>query len=67
MESRLDSWNRKMATSKEIDYACYTCGAKMENRGESFNPKELVIECPVCGEAFLLPKSRLEKLCSSGH
>lgn len=49
----------------EIDYPCYTCGAKMVNRGESANPRYLVIECPVCGEAFLLLKSRLEKLCSS--
>lgn len=67
MESCSERWNRKMTVSKEIDYECYTCGAKMENRGASFNSKELVIECPFCGEAFLLLKSQLEKLCFSAR
>lgn len=51
--------------TEELSYPCYTCGARIVNRGESANPLYLVIECPVYGEAFLMLKSRLGKLCSS--
>ena len=37
----------------------------MMNNGESANPHYLVIECSVCGESFLLPKAKLEKLCAA--
>jgi predicted RNA-binding Zn-ribbon protein involved in translation (DUF1610 family) len=61
----LDVKAMKKNPAKEIDFPCYTCGTKMLNKGESANPRYLIIECPACGETFLLLKSKLGKLCSS--
>jgi predicted RNA-binding Zn-ribbon protein involved in translation (DUF1610 family) len=48
-----------MKDKKKFDFKCDTCGSKMENRGESADPRFLVIECPNCGEAILLSKAIL--------
>lgn len=61
----------KKTSNKEFECKCETCGAEMINKGESANPQYLVIECPDCGESFLLSKAVLrskidwEKLFSS--
>lgn len=38
----------------------------MEIRGESANPSEYVVECRLCGEAYLLPKRKIESRFSWG-
>jgi predicted RNA-binding Zn-ribbon protein involved in translation (DUF1610 family) len=48
-----------MAKPEKVDFSCDTCGSEMKNRGGSANSCYLVIECPVCGEAFLLSKTFL--------
>lgn len=48
-----------MPAKKKFDCKCANCGSEMENKGESADPRFLVIECPSCGEAFLLSKAIL--------
>jgi DNA-directed RNA polymerase subunit RPC12/RpoP len=48
-----------MPTKKKFDCICDNCGSKMENKGEAADQRFLVIECPNCGEAFLLSKAIL--------
>jgi len=44
---------------RRLNFTCESCGSEMLNKGDAFNPKYLVIECPVCGSAFLLAKTIL--------
>ncbi len=54
-------------TSKmKPDLTCFTCGTLMKIRGESANPSEYLVECAVCGEAYLLPKRKIESRTSWG-
>jgi hypothetical protein len=48
-----------MAKRENVDFLCDTCGSEMKNNGESADPRYLVIECPICGETFLLSKAVL--------